>query len=523
MEPAAPPKDKTPDADPAYAPPKGSARAGSVTLRGGARMDYEALAEWLVLRKNDKPAAEVFHIYYRASDGSLCAGQGTWAERPLTFLFNGGPGAASAYLHLGCAGPRRVVFGPRSEILPPPVKLVDNEETWLAFSDIVCVDPVGTGFSRVIDRPAGAGKPAPPADGATSQDAARGKDADPKEYYGFKRDIEAMCEFIGRFLSKHGRWASPIFIAGESYGGFRVAKLVRELQERTGVGLNGAIIVSPALEMPDLQGSDYDAGHWLDLVPTQALAAWHHGRSRAFAPETLIAEARAAVEGFMGRELAPFYIAGEMGSDEERRRVLAQLSDFIGIDAEALQRRGGRLDHWDFARELLRDQRRVCGLYDASVSGIDPFPDRPAPAHPDPTLAGFERIFAAGINAHLRVGLGVDTDRLYALISDEVNEAWKIDFKRHALETQLGATDDLRYGMALNPFTKVSISHGYYDLVTPYFTSERIARHMKLDPQIRRNLTLKHFRGGHMFYTWEASRRELAEYLAGFYAGAQGA
>ena len=178
----------------------------------------------------------------------------------MTFVFNGGPGASSAYLHLGAIGPQRVAFPADGSLPEMPPRLEQNEASWLAFTDLVFVDPVGTGFSRVIERK----KKEKAADGSAGDD--KDERVDPKEYFGQKRDLESLSEFMGRWLSANGRWGSPIFVAGESYGGYRVGRLVRMLQEGTGIGLNGAILISPALEIGTLNPTDYDVLGWIDTA-----------------------------------------------------------------------------------------------------------------------------------------------------------------------------------------------------------------------------------------------------------------
>lgn len=221
------------------------------------------------------------------------------------FVFNGGPGASSAYLHLGAVGPKRVDFPAGGSLPPMPPRLVENESSWLAFTGLVFVDPVGTGFSRVIDRDRGNSKGEdPPKDGKDDERP------DPKEYFGQKRDLESLCEFVGRWLSLNRRWGAPVFLAGESYGGYRVGRLVRLLQETTGVGLNGAILISPALEITGLIPNDYDVLGWVDRVPTMAAAAVHHGRSRAFAPATPLEAVLAEAAAFATGDYASFLIRG---------------------------------------------------------------------------------------------------------------------------------------------------------------------------------------------------------------------
>ncbi len=486
-----------------HEPPRGATSAG--TWNGIA---YTATAAWLVLRKREKPSAEIFSVSYVAGDARL--------ERPVTFVFNGGPGASSAYLHVGAVGPKRVEFPADGSLPPMPPRLVQNDESWLAFSDVVFVDPVGTGFSRVVEKDASATDA-----GQKSEDAKKkGDEPDPKEYFGYKRDLESLSEFMGRWLSANGRWGSPVFIAGESYGGYRVGRLVRVLQETAGIGLNGAILISPALEISTLFGGDYDVVPWVDLVPTMAAAAAHHGRSRVFDGRTPVDEVQREAEQFATGGYATFLARGAAMPPDERGRVLARLADLIGLPVDMVTRAEGRVPIGVFARALLRDERKVLGLYDATVTTTDPFPDRESFGGPDPTLSGIAPAYTMAINRQLRSEIGVETDREYMLLSDEVNEEWKDDDKRHFFVPPVGATDDFRYGMSLNPHLKAFITHGRYDLVTPYYASDRLRNLMRLDPATAGRLTVRHFDGGHMFYAWEESRRAFAAAIAEFVAAA---
>ena len=489
------------DAKAVHEPPAGAET--TATWTGGApSIDYTASAKWLVLRKKEKPAAEIFSVSYVAG--------GADEDRPVTFVFNGGPGASSAYLHMGAVGPKRVDFPPDGTLPSMPPRLVQNEASWLAFSDLVFVDPVGTGFSRVIENEK-------PDDAKDKKDDA----ADPKEYFGQKRDLESLCEFMSRWLSSHGRWGSPIFVAGESYGGYRVGLLVRMLQETTGIGLNGAILISPALEITTLNPTDYDVLGWIDTVPTMAAAAVHHGRSRAFAAGTALEEVLGEAETFATGDFTAFLTRGASMPAADRDRILARLADLIGLPVDMVVRAEGRITIRTFSRELLRDQRKVLGLYDATITTTDPFPDRDAFAGPDPTLSGLSPAYTTAVNRTLRSEIGVETDREYTVLSYEVNTAWKIDSEHHAFAAPPGATDDFRYGMSLNPHMKAFITHGRYDLVTPYYASDRLRNLMRLDPDMADRLTVRHFDGGHMFYAWEDSRRAFSEAIAEFCLGAR--
>jgi carboxypeptidase C (cathepsin A) len=495
-------KDERTAAKVSHEPPSGAETAG-VWTAGGASIDYSASANWVVLRKKEKPSAEIFSVSYVARQES---------DRPVTFVFNGGPGASSAYLHMGAAGPSRVAFPAHGSLPQMPPRLVPNEESWLAFSDLVFVDPVGTGFSRIVED-----------DTKDREDAKKEKDGDDDddlEYFGYKRDLESLSEFMSRWLSGQKRWGSPVFIAGESYGGYRVGRLVRMLQETAGVGLSGAILISPALEFESLRPTDYDVLSWVDRLPTMALAAAHHGRSRAFASDATLDDIRLEAERFATSDFATFLTRGASMPPAERDLVLGHLADLLGLPVDVVVRAEGRITIEVFTRELLRDERKVLGWYDATITTTDPFPDRQAFAGPDATLAGINPAYTTAINRQLRSEIGVETDREYTVLSYEVFEKWRIDTPEEAFAPPVGATDDFRYGMSLNPHMKALIANGRYDLVTPYYGSDRLRNLMRLDPEMAGRLTVRHFEGGHMFYAWEDSRREFAAEIAAFVADA---
>ena len=498
-------KDEKPAAKADHEPPAGAEMLGTWMVPG-ASIEYTATAKWTVLRKKEKPAAEVFSVSYIGDNV-------VHEDRPVTFVFNGGPGASSAFLHMGAVGPVRVALPADGTVPRPPARLVPNDESWLAFTDLVFVDPVGTGFSRVIEESKDGEEGKKPAGGGEEE----------REFFGYKRDLESLCEFMSRWLSANGRWSSPVFIAGESYGGYRVGRLVRMAQEATGIGLSGAILISPALEFGALAPSDYDTLGWVDLLPTMSLAAVHHGRSRAFAADASVEQVRREAETFATGDYATLLTRGASMSAADRERILARLADLVGLPLDLVARAEGRISMYTFTRELLRDERKVVGLYDATVTATDPFPDREPFAGADPTLSGIGPAYTGAINRQLRTEIGVDTDREYVLLSYEVNAAWRDDAPQHFFIPPVGATDDFRYGMSLNPHMKAFITHGRYDLVTPYYASDRLRNLMRLDPATASRLTVHHFDGGHMFYAWEDSRRAFTAAIAEFVAGATAA
>jgi carboxypeptidase C (cathepsin A) len=299
----------------AYKAPKGSGADFSLELADHS-LEFRAEAQWIVLRKDDKPKAEMFCTTYTVSGEQ---------NRPVTFVFNGGPGASSVYLHMGALGPKRVDLDHRGMPLAPPHKLTDNKETWLQFTDLVFVDPIGTGLSRMIvdDTSMEHRK-----DGVTATDEDK---KETPEYWRFRRDLESIGEFVRTWLSTHHRWESPVFIAGESYGGYRVGKLTKLLQKDFGVALSGAIILSPALEFGLLDGSNYNVLPWVDAIPTMAVAAMSHGLSRKVRDGEHLQSYALRARDFALNQLLPVLAAGELVGVQKRQQTLNATADFIGL------------------------------------------------------------------------------------------------------------------------------------------------------------------------------------------------
>lgn len=482
-----------------YRAPSGSET--SLAWPGGGRGRVQAKADWILLREHGIPSAEVFYVSYVKEPRD--------PKRPVTFLFNGGPGAASAFLHMGTAGPRRISFSRDGQALPPPVRIVDNAESWLRFSDLVFVDPVGTGFSRTVSE---SRLEQQGIDGDDEKREKRTKELPDakKGFFKIKRDIDSLCEVVCTYLSQNRRWESPVAIAGESYGGFRVGKLMRALPER-GVGLSSAVMISPAVDFLGINGSDYDLHNWINVVPTMAATARHHGKCRGRFATMNPGELRAAAERFAESDLASSFLRGERFPENEQTKLLATLADLIGLPAKLVARCGGRITLDLFVRELLRDEGLICGYYDGSVTGPDVFPDREGQPNPDPTLAGITTCFTAGINAMLRQELGVNSDREYLLVNDEAWKHWADDRAQGYWDRHLQCADDIRYGLALNPSLRLLVAHGWFDLVTTYFSSQQTVATLRLPPAIRERVRLQNYDGGHMFYTWESSRKAVCK------------
>ena len=454
---------------------------------GGAEpLDYAVRADWTTLYRSNRPSAEMFAVSYTVDVPA----------RPVTFVFNGGPGAASAFLHFGALGPRILDMPADGSLPAQPAKLVENAESWIEFTDLVFIDPIGTGLSKVLPQ---------------NDDSI---DAD--DYYKNRRDLESLAEFMSRWLSANRRWGSPVYVAGESYGGYRAARLARMAQEENGVGINGVILISPALELSILTLTDYEVLNWAGLVPTMTAAAVQHGRSRAFDQTTPLEEILPDAEEFALGDYASMLARGASMPAEDRSAILERLADLIGLPVELVERAGGRITSRVFRRELLRDERRVLSSYDTGMVAVDPFPDREPYAGPDLGDSSVISMYTSAVNQLLRSDLGLVTDDEYALLGKSAAMSWTQDETRAPglpamFQPVPGSADDLRYAFSMNPQMEVLIVHGYHDLSTPYFNTARQRDLMRLEAQAEQRLTIENHPGGHMFYTIADSRRAFRD------------
>ncbi|KAA0571486.1 septum formation initiator [Azospirillum sp. B21] len=450
--------------------PQRSVTRHSLPLPGGA-LAYGTTAEFLPLRDGarEELAARIFTVSYTADPKSPADG-----PRPVTFVFNGGPGAASAYMHLGAAGPKVVAFGPDGTLPPPPAALVDNPDSWLAFTDLVFVDPVGTGFSRAV-------KP----------------DETEKRFWSVDGDARAMAEIVRLWLTRQGRWSSPTFLAGESYGGFRIAKMADELIDQVGLAVNGLILVSPVVDFAALDEDGILGPAW--KLPSMAAAAAALGR-RPGTPE----QAAEAAERFA---LGP-YLSGLAGLDYGRldagQDVFAEVARITGLPVEIVRRQRGRVPMGVFTRELLRDQGRILSIYDGTFTAADPDPGS-ARIPFDPFLKGTVPTYTTAFASYAHDALGVRTDAPYRLLSDRVNRNW--EWPRMSVPS---AVDALQTALTLQPALRVLIVHGRTDLITPYMASRWVASRLELPAGERDRVAVTVHPGGHMMYTRAEGRAALA-------------
>ena len=472
---------KSPDKESEQAKPAPVTVKTSVTRHkisiGGKALSYTATASQLpVVNDAGETEAELFFISYSADNP---AGK----RRPLLFIFNGGPGAASVWLHLGAIGPRRVVMLPDGNMPAPPFRLTDNEYSWLDQADLVFVDPVGTGYSR-----------------ATKPDLT-------KNFTSVRGDIDSLGKFIRLYLTRNERWDSPLFLVGESYGTFRAAGLSEHLLEH-GIALNGIILVSSIL---NLQTTSFDNGNDLPyqlFLPSYTATAWYH---KKLPPELQgdLDQTLAAAETWAATEYQAALNQGDRLSARERQATAAKLSRFTGLDPSFVESRNLRIDSRGFVRELLRDRGQMIGYMDSRLTA--PNLDPSAASGFDPTVSTIRPPFTATFNAYVREELGFQSDLEYFTLGGGVGH-WDWDAKNSYADT----SDNLRNSFAKNPYLKLFVASGCFDLATPHFATEYTLAHLGLTPALRGNITTRRYRSGHMMYLESGSLAQLKRDVADF-------
>ena len=452
-----------------------------ITIQGKA-VRYTATAGNYVLKDEDgNPKANIFFVAYTRD------GQSDPARRPVLFAFNGGPGSSSVWLHLGLFGPRRVQMSNEGWALPPPGELVDNEFSLLDATDLVFIDPVTTGYSRAVP---------------TTED---------KAYHGFKPDIEAVGEFVRLWTTRNGRWASPKFLAGESYGTTRAAGLVHHLQERHGMYFNGVILISAIL---NFQTARFDIGNDLPhilFLPTYTATAWFHGRL----PPELGRDLGAILDQVREFALTDYTLALARGKDlpaAERAKIVTALARYTGLSPDYLERTNLRIEIDRFTKELLRSERRTTGRLDSRFTGMDL--DAAGETYEyDPSMAAIRGPYSGALNDYVRRELGYESDLPYEILTGRVRPWSYEDFENR----YVNVAELLRQAMTTNPKLKVHVANGYYDLATPFFATEYTFSHLGLDPELQKNVEMSFYEAGHMMYihrpSLEQQRRELEGFL----------
>lgn len=453
-----------------------TATCGTIVLKEESEKTGEKAGE----AEGERPRASMFFVAYTRD------GVKDQAARPLTFSFNGGPGSSSVWLHLGVLGPRRVLLDDAGRSPRPPYRLVDNASSLLDRSDLVFIDPVSTGYSRVV-----------PGEKARS-------------FHGFSKDIESVGDFIRLYSSRYRRWGSPKFLIGESYGTTRAAGLSGYLQERHGMYLNGLVLVSAVL---DFQTLDFNPGNdlpYLLFLPTYAATAWYHGMLDDELQRDLRATL-AEVERFALGDYALALLKGATLGEDERARVIGTLARYTGLAPGYIDRCDLRIGDERFVKELLRERRRTVGRLDSRYTGVD----RDAAGEKvefDPSYAAILGPYSATLNDYVRGELGFESDLPYEILNMKV---WPWSYSDHE-NRYVNVAETLRKAMHANPFLKVHVASGYYDLATPYFATDYTLNHLGLDAELRANISLSVYEAGHMMYVHGPSLVALKRSLAAF-------
>ena len=446
----------------------------------GKQIAYTATAGTLLLKEEDgDKKASVFYVSY-IKDGEDAA------TRPVMFTFNGGPGSSSVWLHLGAYGPRRVDMGPEGFAPKPPYRLVDNAGSVLDVTDMVFIDPVTTGYSRAVPG------------------------EDDSQFHGLQEDISSVGEFIRLWTVRNKRWASPKFLAGESYGTTRAAGLSNYLQSRHGMYLNGIVLVSAILNFQTARfGPGNDMPPML-FLPTYTAIAWYHQR---LAPELQadLGKTLDEVREFAAGQYTLALTKGDKLAGVERQEVVEKLARFTGLSTEYVEQTNLRINIMRFTKELMRDQRRTVGRLDGRFIGIDS--DAAGERmESDPSMAAIRGPYTAMFNHYVREELGFESDLPYEILSGRVRP-WS--YARNE-NSYVNVAEELRRAMTANQNLKVHVANGYFDLATPFFATEYTFNHLGLDESLRGNISMSYYEAGHMMYIRESDLLKHAAAVRAF-------
>lgn len=451
------------------------------SLRVGAKtLNYTTTTGFMPI-KNERTGeveAKIFFMAYTLDNPP--------AGRPLMFSFNGGPGSASVWLHLGALGPRRVRMLDDGFMPPPPYQLEDNEQTWLTETDLVFIDPVGTGYSR-----------------ATKPEFAQ-------KFFGLQGDLDSVGEFIRMYLGRFERWNSPLFLVGESYGTTRAAGLSNLLFEK-GIGLNGILLVSTVMNFQTIRFAEGNDMPLILIFPSYAATAWYHKRLSPDLQAKSLKQVLAEAENFAGGEYTSALLKADRLTPAERQSTIENFSKYSGLSRTFVEQNNLRVELDEFMKELMRDRRLIAGRLDSRFTGYDRNASGDGTEF-DPSMTAIRPPYTAAFNDYVRRELNFKTDMEYFILGGGITSPWNWNANNVYADTSIA----LNSAMRKNPYMKIFVGSGYYDMATPYYATEYTLAAMNLEPALRKNISVYYYEAGHMMYIEKNSLRKLKEDAARF-------
>ncbi|HQU85146.1 MAG TPA: hypothetical protein PKY59_18545 [Pyrinomonadaceae bacterium] len=446
----------------------------------GKTLNYTTTTGFMPIRneRTGETEARIFYMAYTLDNPP--------AKRPLMFSFNGGPGSASVWLHLGALGPRRTKMLDDGMMPAPPYELVDNEETWLAETDLVFIDPVGTGYSRATKPEFGA------------------------KFWGVNGDIESVGEFIRMYLGRNERWSSPLFLVGESYGTTRASGLSNHLFER-GIGLNGILLISTVMNFQTIRFAENNDLPLALIFPSYTSTAWYHKKLSPELQRKSLAEVVKESEDFVTNEYLPAMLRIDRLTPQEKQSLLDKFSQYTGLSKTYIDNNNFRIELDEFMAELLREKRRSVGRLDSRFLGIDRDAGSDS-TNNDPSMSAIRPPYTATFNDYVRRELGYKSDSEYYILGGGISAPWNWNTNNGYADTSISLKD----AMAKNPYMKIFVACGYYDMATPFFATEYTLSAMNLDPSLRKNISTAYYEAGHMMYIEKNSLKKLHDDAAKF-------
>jgi len=486
------PADKPADATPA-APPKEESSVTDHSIRiGGQTIPYKATAATILLKnEKDEPTALVYFTAYTRSDFK------DLSQRPVAFVYNGGPGSSSVWLHMGSFSPRRVITVNAAATPPAPYKLTENQYCLLDETDLVFVDPVGTGFSHAVGK------------------------AQDKDFWGVDQDVKSLAQFVNTYVSRNNRWNSPKFLIGESYGTFRSAALSNYLQSHDGLYFNGIVLISSVLDLGTISFNAGEDMPYIFYLPSYAATAWYH-KVLQDRPDNLahfLDEARKYAQA----DYADALMKGSKLGEEEKAAVAKKLSRFTGLSEDYLVKADLRVNLPQFMKELQRSRGLTTGRLDARFSGWS-YDLLGEYAEYDPQDTSITGPFTAAFNTYVRDELKFGQDKVYHTGSDEAGSSW--DWKHRGAGDNFGfpgspnVEGDLIQALLTNPHLQIEVENGFYDLATPFLATEYTMEHLGLPEKLQKNIRLQYYDAGHMMYLRDEDLAKLKSNIASFIDGA---